>query len=65
MLFDDKKCHSIDLPTADAAGKPTLAFLIRYLCNHLMTDPRKELFVLDDHMCVSNEVSTHFSSYMD
>jgi Urm1 (Ubiquitin related modifier) protein len=52
MLFDDQKRVSIDLPTAEAEGKPTLAFLIGYLCKNVMKDTRKELFVLDDHMCV-------------
>lgn len=52
MLFDDQKRVSIELPTAEAEGKPTLAFLIGYLCKNVMKDTRKELFVLDDHMCV-------------
>jgi hypothetical protein len=52
MLFDDQKRVLIDLPTAEAEGKPTLAFLIGYLCKNVMKDTRKELFVLDDHMCV-------------
>ncbi|KAH7363090.1 ubiquitin-like modifier 1 [Plectosphaerella cucumerina] len=50
MLFDDQKRVLIDLPTAEAEGKPTLAFLIGYLCKNVMKDTRKELFVLDDHI---------------
>ncbi|KAH6686278.1 ubiquitin-related modifier 1 [Plectosphaerella plurivora] len=50
MLFEDQKRLSIDLPTAEAGGKPTLAFLIAHLCKNVMKDPRKELFVLDDHI---------------
>ena len=49
MLFSNQRKHNISLPTTDEYGKTAnIAFLIRYLCIHLMKDPRKELFVLDE-----------------
>ncbi|PTB67982.1 ubiquitin related modifier 1 [Trichoderma citrinoviride] len=51
MLFSDQRRHSLDLPAKDQDGKPsTIAFLIQYLCEHVMKDTRKELFVLEDHL---------------
>jgi len=51
MLFSDKRMHKIEVPARDTDGAPaTVAFLIHYLCEHLMRDTRKELFVLDDHV---------------
>lgn len=53
MLFDDEKRHAVALPAATPDGKPaTIAFLIKHLCENVMKDTRKELFVLDDHMYV-------------
>ena len=50
MLFSDQREHKIKIP-AVADGKPvTITYLIDYLCKNVMKDPRKELFVLDDHM---------------
>jgi ubiquitin related modifier 1 len=49
MLFSDQRKHKISLPTEDEQKQPSnVAFLIRWLCDHLMKDPRKEMFVLDD-----------------
>lgn len=49
MLFSDKKKHKISVPTIQEDGEPsTVGFLIRWLCENLMKDPRKEVFVLDD-----------------
>lgn len=51
MLFADERCHSLAIPSTDKDGRPsTIAFLIDYLCDNLMKDTRKELFVLDDHL---------------
>jgi hypothetical protein len=49
ILFGNQKKYSITLPTKDELGAPAnVAFLVRYLCDKLMKDPRKELFILDD-----------------
>ena len=51
MLFSDQRQHKLALPAHDKDGKPvTVAYLIDYLCQHVMKDNRKELFVLDRHM---------------
>lgn len=49
MLFSDQRKHKISLPAVDSKGQnATVAFLIQWLCDKLMKDPRKEMFVLDD-----------------
>ncbi|KAF2397917.1 ubiquitin related modifier 1 [Trichodelitschia bisporula] len=49
MLFSNKRKHNISLPSKDASGAPAnINFLVEYLCKHVMKDPRKDLFVLDD-----------------
>ena len=49
MLFSDKRQHKISIPAFDEQRQPTTtAFLIRWLCENLMDDPRRELFVLDN-----------------
>ena len=53
MLFDNQRRHAVDLPATDPGGKPaTIALLIDHLCQHLMKDPRTDMFVLDNHMYV-------------
>ena len=48
MLFDNKPKHSITLPTTTAEGStPNIAYLIKHICDNIMKDPRKELFLLD------------------
>lgn len=48
MLFDDETKHSIALSkVADNGKPPTVGYLVQYICDHLMKDTRKELFVLD------------------
>jgi ubiquitin related modifier 1 len=49
MLFSDKRKHKVSVPATQEDEQPsTVAFLIRWLCENLMKDPRKEMFVLDD-----------------
>ncbi len=49
MLFSDQRKHKISIPNQDEEGRPAnVAYLIRWLCDNLMKDPRKELFELDD-----------------
>ncbi|OTA87653.1 hypothetical protein M434DRAFT_399391 [Hypoxylon sp. CO27-5] len=51
MLFSDQRRHTLSIPAANEQGKPvTIANLIGYLCEHVMKDNRKELFVLQDHL---------------
>merc|ERR1712000_375982 len=51
MLFADERHHSLTIPSTDKDGSPsTIAHLIDYLCQHVMKDTRKELFVLDGHL---------------
>jgi ubiquitin related modifier 1 len=49
ILFGNQRQYSLSIPTKDESNAPaTVAFLVRYLCDKVMKDPRKELFVLDD-----------------
>ncbi len=49
MLFSNKRKHEIILPAKIKESKsPNVRFLVNYLCENLMKDPRRELFVLDD-----------------
>jgi len=53
MLFSDQRHHSVTLPSEARNGHAAdIAFLIDHLCDHVMKDTRKELFVLDGHMYV-------------
>lgn len=53
MLFADQRQHKLAIPAHDKDSKPvTIAYLIDHLCQHVMKDSRKELFVLDNHMYV-------------
>lgn len=53
MLFADQRIHKLHIPAHDQTGKAvTIAYLIEHLCENVMKDSRKELFVLDDHMYV-------------
>ncbi|RMX77506.1 hypothetical protein D0869_09838 [Hortaea werneckii] len=49
MLFSDQRKHHISLPSKDpASGQPSnVAFLIHWLCENLMRDPRRDMFVLE------------------
>ncbi|RMZ87221.1 hypothetical protein DV736_g5552, partial [Chaetothyriales sp. CBS 134916] len=48
ILFNNKAKHSVSIPAKSAAGtRTTVGDLINFVCQHLLTDPRKELFVLD------------------
>jgi len=49
MLFSNKRKHVLSIPITEKSGKnPTVQDLVQYLCDNLMKDPRKELFILDD-----------------
>ena len=52
-MFANQKKYDLDLPAKDESGEPaSVAFLVRHLCDKVMKDPRKELFVLDDTVYV-------------
>ncbi|KAK1780730.1 ubiquitin-related modifier 1 [Copromyces sp. CBS 386.78] len=61
ILFSNQKHHALSVPAQDSEGKPAnVGFLIKYLCQTLMTDPRADLFVLGDELrpgilCLINE----------
>lgn len=49
LLFANQKKYSLSIPSKDDTGAPSnVAFLVRYLCDEVMKDPRKDMFVLDD-----------------
>lgn len=48
MLFNNKTKHKISIPAEDVQGSPAnIRFLVRYLCDNIMKDPRRELFVVE------------------
>ncbi|EKJ75644.1 hypothetical protein FPSE_04145 [Fusarium pseudograminearum CS3096] len=51
MLFSNKRQHALSIPAAGQDGKPAdIAYLIDHLCQNVMDDSRKDLFVLDSHL---------------
>lgn len=51
MLFADQRKHTLAVPAKDEEGKPvTVGWLVNYLCEKVMKDSRKEMFVLDGHV---------------
>lgn len=54
LLFSNRRKHQVALPTTDENGKSAnLAFLVRYLCENLMVDRRKEMFVVEGTVSVT------------
>ncbi|KAF1962075.1 ubiquitin related modifier 1 [Byssothecium circinans] len=48
MLFDNERKLSLKIPTKDDTGAASnVAFLVKHMCDKVMKDPRKELFILD------------------
>ena len=51
MLFGNQNKHNIHLPARDNDNAPVnVAYLVQHLCDNVMKDKRKELFVLDGSM---------------
>lgn len=51
LLFSNERMHKLAVPKTDENGQPSnVAFLVRYLCENLMKDTRKEMFLLEDHV---------------
>ena len=54
LLFSNRRKHQIALPNTDENGQPAnLAFLVRYLCENLLVDRRKEMFVVEGTVLVT------------
>jgi ubiquitin related modifier 1 len=48
MLFSNQRKHQVNIPFSNSSNEaPNVSFLVDYLCENLMRDSRKELFVLD------------------
>ncbi|KAG0129837.1 ubiquitin-related modifier 1 [Tuber indicum] len=51
MLFSNQRSHRIQMPAKDPSEQPVnIGFLVRHLCENLMKDKRKDLFVLEDRI---------------
>lgn len=51
MLFSDERKHQLSIPPRDEKGDGvTVGWLVQHLCEKVMRDPRRELFVLDGHV---------------
>jgi ubiquitin related modifier 1 len=54
MLFSDQRKHSLSVPAKDDKGNAvTVGWLVHHLCEEVMKDTRKEMFILDGHVYVS------------
>lgn len=57
MLFSNMRKHELSIPTDETSGtNPTVQYLVQYLCDNLMKDSRKELFVLDDSVYATQNI---------
>jgi hypothetical protein len=62
MLFSNKRKLTLSIPIHDDAGAPTnVAYLVRHLCDNVMKDPRKDMFVLDGTVCVQYRQTIAFT----
>ena len=51
MLFSNENKHQIQMPATGKDNAPVnVAYLVQYLCDKVMKDKRKELFVLGGSM---------------
>jgi ubiquitin related modifier 1 len=60
MLFSNKRKHEIAMPIRNSNSSPTVKDLVEYLCENIMQDPRKDLFVLDDSVFVPYDLTLCF-----
>ncbi|KAG9246125.1 ubiquitin-related modifier 1 [Calycina marina] len=52
LLFSGRRKLTISVPIKDNEGQAvTVGWLVHYLCNEVMEDSRKNMFVLDGHVC--------------
>ena len=47
MLFSNQRKHELSVPTLIEKKPSNVASLVHYLCENVMKDPRRNLFVLD------------------
>ena len=48
MLFANQRKHQISMPSKREDGSlADMGFLVRYLCEHVMKDHRKDMFVVN------------------
>lgn len=48
LLFANQKKYTLSIPSKNESGAPSnVAFLVKHLCDNVMKDPRKDMFVLD------------------
>lgn len=51
MLFSDQRKMTLSVPAKDVKGVAvTVGWLVDHLCEEVMKDSRKEMFVLDGHV---------------
>jgi len=51
MFFSDKRKHELSVPAKDDKDNAvTVGWLVSHLCEKVMKDTRKEMFVLDGHV---------------
>jgi ubiquitin related modifier 1 len=56
MLFSDQRRMQISVPSKDEEGAvANVGFLVKYLCQNVMKDQRKDLFVLDGAVYVPEQ----------
>ena len=56
LLFSNQRKHNLTVPLLTADEEPaTLGYLVKYLCDNVMKDRRKEMFILDGtvSVCIS------------
>ena len=54
LLFDNVAKHKVSLPLkVEGSASPNVGYLVKYIVDNMLKDPRQELFVLDGSMCVS------------
>ncbi|KAF2670006.1 ubiquitin related modifier 1 [Microthyrium microscopicum] len=47
LLFSNQRKHNIQVPEQDSSGaKTNISWLVDHLCNNVMKDSRKDMFVL-------------------
>lgn len=48
LLFSNQRTYKLQIPVKDPSGNPSnVGFLVGYLCDNLMKDKRKDMFVMD------------------
>ena len=65
MLFSDQRKHSLQVPAKDDKGiAVTVGWLVHHLCEEVMKDTRKEMFVLDGHVYALIPSSPLFNAFL-